>query len=216
VDNDSVSDSEKKKDAFWQLKPFIKALQKSFLMYYVCELAISLDEMTTPFKGRNRAKQFNPNKPDKWGYKDFAICEAETGYCAFFYPYQGKDQRKPHGMSLGEFALRSVLKECFWYGGYILAMDNWFTTWAGILFCLSVGVHVVATLWAGRVGFPKSDVLDIAASAARGTFKVMQHTGHSVYVCCWKDNKIVRMVTTFQFGVGTCRRRIKEMGIARN
>ena len=168
--------------------------------------------MTTPFKGRSRAKQYNQNKPNKWGFKDFAICDSRTGYCLFFHPYQGKDQEKPDGMSLALFAVKSVLRECFWNGGYLLAFDNWFMCWASVMFCLSVGVEVVGTLRMGRTGFPSKSLLTLPASAARGTTKVFRHTEKSIFACVWKDNQLqlVRMVSTFAYGIGTCLRRLKD------
>ena len=157
-------------------------------------------------------KQYNKDKPDKWGFKDFAICEAATGYCMYFYPYQGKDQQRPENQSLAEFAVRAVLQPCFWYSGYLVAMDNWFVCFAGLLFCLSVGVNVVGTLRRGRTGFPVKSLLEMPADTARGTIKVLRHSAYSIYCCLWKDNKIVRMVSTFDFEFGTCLRRVKGQG----
>ena len=215
VDNDKFDTGARKKDAFWQVRPMILALQKTFQKYYTAAKEISLDEMTTPFKGKSRAKQYNPNKPNKWGFKDFALCEAMTGYCLYFWPYQGKDQAKPTGQSLAEFAIRMALTEAHHHAGYLLAMDNWFMCLAGVLFCLSVGVHVVGTLRTGRTGFPSKSLLSLDNAAERGAVKVFQNTKHSVYACVWKDNKLVRLVTTFPFGLGICKRTLKKGGYSK-
>lgn len=204
--------SEDKKNAFWQAMPMIKVLQGTFQKHFVSGREISIDEMTTPFKGRCKAKQYNPNKPNKWGLKDFAICCARTGYCIFFYPYQGRDQAKPADMSLGEFAVRQVLISCFWYAGYLVAMDNWFMCMGVVQFCISVGVHVVGTLRTGRTGFPSKSLLTLPNSADRGSCKVFQHSESGIFACVWKDNKLVRMISTFAFAIGTCVRRIKAEG----
>jgi len=89
VDNTKVSDKEKKANAFWQVWPLITTLGVTFLQHFSPGFELSIDEMTTPFKGKSRAKQYNPAKPNKWGFKDFALCCARTGYCLVFHPYQG-------------------------------------------------------------------------------------------------------------------------------
>ena len=53
---------------------------------------LSIDEMTTPTKGRTRVKQYNKDKPDKWGAKDFELCCAKTGY---FTHIRGRMNRGP-------------------------------------------------------------------------------------------------------------------------
>ena len=210
VDNEKVPDKTKKQDAFWQIRPLIETLQTTFVKHFVPFWGLSIDEMTTPFKGKSRAKQYNPSKPNKWGFKDFALCCAKTGYCLFFYPYQGKDAQRSGDMSLAEFAVRAVLLPVFFHSNYHLAMDNWFTCWGAVAFIMGVGVQLVATLRSGRKGFPSTSMTDISSSEARGTCKVFGHRVHPLYVVAWLDNKLVRLVTTLPFGIGTCLRGVKD------
>ena len=212
VDNQKTPDTHKKANAFWQAWPLITVLQQAFMKYFESGQYVSIDEMTTPFKGRSRAKQYNPSKPNKWGFKDFAICCAMTGFCMMFYPYQGKDASRDASMSLAEFAVRQVLLERFWSNGCVLAIDNWFMCWGVVQFCLDKSVHLVGTLRAGRAGFPSSAQLTFPSSAARGSLKVFRHPQKSVFVCSWQDKKAVRLVSTFDFGIGTCERSQREGG----
>lgn len=100
VDNESVSDADKKADSFWQVAPLINTLNKTFPQYYTPKQDLSADEITTPFKGRHRAKQFNKDKPNKWGFKSFALAESCSGYILQFFPYQGRDQKRTPGESV--------------------------------------------------------------------------------------------------------------------
>ena len=51
VDNNAVPESEKKADSFWRLRPVIDTLNDTSKEFYVPTQHLSLDEMTTPFKG---------------------------------------------------------------------------------------------------------------------------------------------------------------------
>lgn len=82
-----------------------------------------------------------------------------------FLSIPGSRSSETRDMSLGEFAVRQVLISCFWYAGYLVAMDNWFMCMGVVQFCISVGVHVVGTLRTGRTGFPSKSLLTLPNSA---------------------------------------------------
>ena len=108
VDNQFVTEEMKKKDAFWPLRPLLMKLNANFPKYWQPDQHLSCDEMTTPFKGRHRAKQYNKDKPAKWGFKSFALCDG-TGYCICLHPYHGRDEARPDDQCLGTFAVLVVL-----------------------------------------------------------------------------------------------------------
>ena len=56
---------------------------------------LSLDETMIKLKGRIFFRQFHPSKPTRFGIKQFALCEAETGYAWRFLTYTGKDTLTP-------------------------------------------------------------------------------------------------------------------------
>ena len=72
--------SDKRKDAYWQTRPFITALQASYRSACIHRKVLSIDENARLLKERHRAKQYNPKKPIKWGLNDFVLAEAATGY----------------------------------------------------------------------------------------------------------------------------------------
>jgi len=41
-------------------------------------------------KGRLAFRQYMPDKPTKYGIKDFVLAESDTGYCLKFMTYTGK------------------------------------------------------------------------------------------------------------------------------
>ena len=48
--------------------------------------------MTIAFKGRSVLKQYDPKKPDKWGFKAFVLSESKSGYVLDWTLYAGKTE----------------------------------------------------------------------------------------------------------------------------
>lgn len=72
----------------------------------------SVDEIIIPFKERTQMKQYNKNKPHKWGIKLFAIASS-SGIVHDFEVYIGKGTLTPseHGFGIsGDVVMR--LSEC--------------------------------------------------------------------------------------------------------
>ncbi len=54
-------------------------------------LILIIDEQTIPYKGKQtKMRQYNKDKPKKWGFKVFALCASDTGLILNFEMYQGK------------------------------------------------------------------------------------------------------------------------------
>ena len=84
------SDNEKivnQKDKLEKLRPILNHLKNIFNKVNK-EEKLSVDQQIIPFKGRNCLKQYNPQKPHKWGYKDF-ILAGVSGFCYDFEIYAG-------------------------------------------------------------------------------------------------------------------------------
>lgn len=57
---------------------------------YLC-----IDESTLPLRGRHKLKQFNPNKPNKWGFKVFLLCGSASCYIYSYKFYAGSEEFYP-------------------------------------------------------------------------------------------------------------------------
>jgi len=64
------------------------------------------DEQIVPFKGRRCLRQYNPRKPDKWGYKIWVLCGA-SGFAFDYECYTGRnDNVRSRGKAI--FHLHSI------------------------------------------------------------------------------------------------------------
>ena len=86
MENDDVSEPQDKR---WFVKagPIIDLVNETSKK--VCKfpaLGVSIDEQMKKFKGRSRQTFRMKNKPISEGYKFWAICCANSGYCYHFIP----------------------------------------------------------------------------------------------------------------------------------
>ncbi|KAJ8320562.1 hypothetical protein KUTeg_002149 [Tegillarca granosa] len=74
---------------------------------------LAIDESKIKFKGRVFFRQYLPPKPQKWGIKQFALYESDSGYALRFLLYTGKTNQ-----------VVTKLMECFKNKGHRLSTDN--------------------------------------------------------------------------------------------
>lgn len=72
----------------FKVRPLIEKLRENFKKIEV-EKRSSVDEMVIPFKGCSVMKQYNKNKPHKWGLKVFCLASI-SGIVHDFEIYVGK------------------------------------------------------------------------------------------------------------------------------
>lgn len=86
--NDNETQPHKSDPAFDKLhkvKPIVELLNASSRSIYKPSGVVTVDESMIPFKGRYALKQYMPNKPVKWGYKVWCLCDSYTGQCHFLF-----------------------------------------------------------------------------------------------------------------------------------
>jgi hypothetical protein len=89
---------------------------------------LSVDERMIPFKRKYSLKNYVKNKPKKWGYKAFFLCDS-NGIAHNLELYSGKavhDPSLPEVVVSGNVVLRlaSVIPRNVFHKLYF---DNWFT-----------------------------------------------------------------------------------------
>lgn len=65
-------------------------LDNKFKQYYVPQHKVNIDESTVGFKGKVLFKDYNKDKPIRWGIKIFVVSESNTGYICGLDLYFGK------------------------------------------------------------------------------------------------------------------------------
>ena len=84
---------------------------------------VCIDERMVRFKGRNVMKVYVKQKPVKWGFKSYTLCDSETAYNCYFEMYTG--QNVPPGEHGLTHDLVMRLMQPYVGQGYRLFTDNY-------------------------------------------------------------------------------------------
>lgn len=112
-------------DRAFKVRPLLNIIKNNFRKLQK-EEHLCVDEQIIPFKGKSVMKQHMPQKPNRWGYKMFLLCDSISGICYDFIFYTGKMNEPEYG-----FCTDIVLKLCETIPkmmNYKLYFDNYFTT----------------------------------------------------------------------------------------
>ena len=77
-------------DPLHKIRPLVDMCKQNFQLIYRPGRCILLDEGSCPFKGRNSWICYNKDKPNKWAFKIFEVCDAKNGFICGFDIYCGK------------------------------------------------------------------------------------------------------------------------------
>ncbi|CAH2105119.1 unnamed protein product [Euphydryas editha] len=121
-------------DRYYKLRPLIDYIRTQCLLVEE-ENAYSIDEMIIPYKGKKAGcrRQYNPNKPSKWGFKNL-VRAGVSGIIYDFLLYAGDDtfrgiqfSEEEESLGLGSkivIALCKTVKN----KGSVVYFDNYFTS----------------------------------------------------------------------------------------
>lgn len=196
-------------DKFWLVRPLYDSIRNRCLQLKL-ETKLSIDEQIIPFKGRSEAKQFNKNKPSKWGIKLFVICGA-SGMMYDFIMYQGsttvfKPEYELFGLGAAVVMQLSERAE----PGCQLYFDNFFSTYSLFQWLLSKNLYAIGTVRLDRFQKPplidNKEMTNLKLNPRGSADEVMSEDG--IVLTKWADNSCVTMGSNFMGSgkVDTCLR----------
>lgn len=184
-------------DKFSKVRPLLAMLNERFLMYFLKEKNLSIDESMIPYYGRHGAKQFIRGKPIRFGYKMWALTTS-LGYALQFEPYQGArghQTHDPHFLGMGGAVVMDLLSELQKDNGYHLTFDNLFTSLKLVDRLTDMGIACTGTIRSNRVeDCPVKNVKEMSKTP-RGTLDQRYDADHGLIVVRWNDNNIVNVVS---------------------
>jgi len=187
--------------------------------------SFSIDEAVIPFKGRHRARCYNPKKPSKYHFKKFSLNCADTGYVYCHYHYGGKDERRPENVPASLWPIKKLVDQCpdLHNKHHFCSTDNWYTSAHSLSYFRGKGVHCAGTIKKGRLGvatstrpgFPAAGIFKAARGAPkrpRGDCMIHETKlidGTDAFVTTWQDKKSVLLLSSYRPMAGDCVRKIK-------
>ena len=179
---------------------------------------IAIDERMIKSKVHVSFKQYISNKPVRFGFKVFALCDSTFHYLFNFKIYTGRDQpgQVEHGLAHN---IVIELMQPLSGQGYQLYTDNFYTS-PGLFSDLSDNHNTVAagTCQTDRRGFPDvlKNVKPFQRHAERGSIRFVSD-GNIVHLE-WKDKRPVTVISTMHSAVDFVNviRKVKENNVVRD
>lgn len=193
-------------DRYYKLRPLLERVRAQCLSIED-ENAFSVDEMIIPYKGKKAGsrRQYNPNKPCKWGFKNL-VRAGVSGIVYDFMLYAGDDtfrgiQFEPEEENLGTGA-KTVLALCKTIKNRpcVVYFDNWFTS-LELIYLLrhNYGIFSLGTARKNRLREANDLLLSDKALQKKGRGAYCQATcnKNKIAIVKWFDNKPVTLVSSY-------------------
>ncbi|GFO01250.1 PiggyBac transposable element-derived protein 4 [Plakobranchus ocellatus] len=108
-------------DPVHKIRPFITHLNDKFKELYSLGQNVCIDEAMIPFKGRSRFRVYMKDKPTKWGFKLYEICESGSGYVYSFEMYCADKRISNKPIDVTMRLMEPILNK-----GHRLFLDNYY------------------------------------------------------------------------------------------
>lgn len=147
-------------------------------------------------------RQYMPNKPHKWGVRLFVLC-CTNGFAHRFEVYNGAGDNVvlPGLPDLGATAnvvvrLSQTIPD---FAHHILYFDNFYTCVPLLVYLRTRGIYALGTIREKRIPFNKLPSDGDVKREERGYSIEYSGRAHGVdvNVVLWKDNKNVRLASTY-------------------
>ena len=138
-------------DKLFKIRPLIDAFKERFQMIAPTE-DLCIDEQMVPFKGRSKLKQYNPQKPKKWGYKLYLLTSPE-GLIFNFEIHTGTIDvcpGQPDLQASGNIVMK-LLGHIPWHQWLKLFINNWYTGVPLATTLMNQGIAMVGTVCPNRL-----------------------------------------------------------------
>lgn len=197
VNNDTIVTDLKSPeyDKFAKVRPLLNYIREA-CMKVECENKCSIDEQIIPFKGKCKAKQYIPNKPNKWGFKMFARC----GVNGLVYDFHLYDGSKPNvqnscGLVSGDFVIK-LCESLPPHEKYYIYFDNWFTSIPLQIFLKNRNIYSVGTIRSNRVKGSTLMTEKELKKFSRGSYDYTGDDEKGIFLTRWFDSSVVTFSST--------------------
>ena len=132
VDEDTEKTLRDDGDKLLKVRSLNDHLQLKCKQLYQPNREVSINERMVRSEARFSLRQYIRNKPTKWGFKLWGLCDSRNGYTSDFSVYRRKHGEVRSGNGLRYNVVVSLMKPCT-LQQYSLYIDNFYTR---LLICI--------------------------------------------------------------------------------
>ncbi|CAK9801055.1 PiggyBac transposable element-derived protein 3 [Anthophora plagiata] len=185
-------------DPDFKISPLIKLMNQRYFKFGVFSKNISIDEQMVRYYGHHYFKQFIRGKPIRFGFKQWTMCCAETGYCYHTELYTGKRNEDCELQGLGESVIMKNIELLENPSNHVFYFDNIFTSFQLMKTLKEKNILATGTVRSNRLNkCPiKSDYE--FKNELRGSLDYRFDMNNEIFCVVWKDNKCVKVLSNHQ------------------
>lgn len=155
---------------------------------------VTVDEKLEAFRGRCGFRQYMPLKPNKYGIKIFALCDAKMFYTANLEVYVGNQPDGPFAQNNSALSVVQRLCEPIYESNRNVTTDRWFTSTELGKSLLRCGLTTIGTIRANKRELPAEFVQRNSRPIGSSMFGFQENCTLVSYIP--KKNKNVLLIST--------------------
>lgn len=188
------------RDRLYKLRPIIDRINSKSLSVPMRE-TLSIDEQTCATKTKHYLRLYNPNKPHKWGYKLYVLCD-DKGFAHKFEIYSGQQEtplaNEPDLGTTGNLVVR-LAREVPRHLNHTIYCDNYYSSLQLFSYMFTQGIFMLGTFRRDRLPDCPFEDKSVMSKRERGSsdewLTVVDDTT-PISVVSWNDNQIVTIGST--------------------
>ena len=179
-------------DKLYKIRPFLSKSCYLYKKYYSPHRILCVDEKMVPWRGRTKWKQYAPDKPTKFGFKIFTLCDAETNYIYSIDIYTGKKETVTKNLGARTVTeLISGLEN----KGHVIYMDSFYSS-VDLFRDLEIKMFgCTGTVKKNRKGLPP----EMKGKKVLHGERIYYQSGKLVAMK-WKDKRDIFLMTNHDYG----------------
>lgn len=197
-DNSNIPDKREDRDKLFKIRPLVDKFNQKFVMFGVFSKNISIDEQMIRYFGHHYLKQFIRGKPIRFGFKQWAMCCGETGYCFHASIYEGKEKNEPLCTGLGASVVLNKLSVTENASDHHFYFDNFFTSFTLLKMLKDKEVCATGTCRYNRMNNCPIKNDNEIKKQERGIYDHRYDKQNNIFAITWNDNNSVKLMSTHQ------------------